>query len=133
MPEWLTIEVFDGAVPASGWRRAHENALVEAAVTNGAQSWEWHGTRWGVVLELLFDADERLERFPGLPAVRAALDAVPDRAHGLLVYRGRGGGSGSLVPSRPRPHPVADAAALAEPAPDTYVRLSSDRDRLTCR
>jgi hypothetical protein len=126
MPEWLTIEVFDGEVPASGWRRAHENALIEAALTNGANSWDWHTTRWGVVLELVFDTDEWLERYRSLPVVRAALDAVPDRVSGLLVYRGRGGGSGALVSQRPRPRPVADAAELPEPEPDQYVRLRSD-------
>jgi hypothetical protein len=55
----------------------------------------------------VFDSDERLERYRTLPVVRAALDAVPDHAHGLLVYRGRGGGSGALVPRRPRPRPAA--------------------------
>jgi hypothetical protein len=74
----------------------------------------------------VFDSDERLERYRTLPVVRAALDAVPDRAHGLLVYRGRGGGSGALVPRRPRPRPAAGAAALPEPAPDDHLRLSSD-------
>jgi hypothetical protein len=128
VPEWLTIEVFDGEVPATGWRRTHENVLVEAAVTNGASWWDWHTTRWGVVLELAFDSDASLERFRMLPVVRAALDQVPDRAQGLVVYRGRGGGSGALVPRHPRPLPVADAAALPEPAPDLYVRLAGDRD-----
>jgi hypothetical protein len=130
MPEWLTIEVFDGDVPAAGWRLAYENALIEAAITNGASFWDWHATRWGVVLELVFDSDERLERFRSLPVVRAALDAVPDRAHGLLVYRGRGGGSGALVPRRPRPRPVAGAAELPEPEADRYVRLRSDPHEL---
>jgi len=127
--EWLTVEVVDGEVPASGWRRAHEHGLVEAAITHGAQYWEWHDTRWGVVLEVLFEDDERLERYRSLPVVRAALDAVPDKARGLLVYRGRGGGSGALVPRRPRPRPVADAAALPEPEPQRYVRLDSDPGR----
>jgi hypothetical protein len=126
MPEWLTVEVFDGDAPASGWRLAYENALIEAAITNGASFWDWHDTRWGVVLELVFDSDERLERYRSLAVVRAALDAVPDRAHGLLVYRGRGGGSGALVPRLPRLRPVAGAAALPEPEPDSCVRLSSD-------
>jgi hypothetical protein len=45
VPEWLTVEVFDGDVRASGWRRARENALIEAAVTNGASFWDWHSTR----------------------------------------------------------------------------------------
>jgi hypothetical protein len=133
MPEWLTFEVFDGEVPASRWRDAHENALIEAAITHGASFWDWHTTRWGVVLELVFDDDERLERYRSLPVVRAALDAVPDRGAGLLVYRGRGGGSGALVPRRPRLHPVAGAAALPEPVADRYVRLESDPDSLICR
>jgi hypothetical protein len=129
VPEWLTFEVFDGEVPASGWRTSYENALIEAAVTHGAAFWEWHTTRWGVVLELVFDDDERLERYRSLPVVRAALDAVPDRVAGLLVYRGRGGGSGALVPRHPRPAPVAGAAPLPEPERDELVRLGIDLDR----
>jgi hypothetical protein len=129
MPEWLTVEVLDGEVPASAWRRAHESALVEAAITNGASFWDWQTTPWGVVLELLFVSDDRLERYRGLPVVRAALDAVPDRVHGLMVYRGRGGGAGALVPRRPRPTPVAGAAALPEPERHEFVRLSSAPDR----
>jgi hypothetical protein len=129
MPEWLTVEVLDGEVPASAWRRAHESALVEAAITNGASFWDWQTTPWGVVLELLFVSDDRLERYRGLPVVRAALDAVPDRVHGLMVYRGRGGGAGALVPRRPRPAPVAGAAALPEPERHEFVRLSSAPDR----
>src|SRR3954465_5197503 len=105
MPEWLTVEVRDGAVPASAGRRAYESALVEAAITNGASFWDWQTTPWGVVVELLFVSDDRLERYRGLPVVRAALDAVPDRVHGLMVYRGRGGGAGALVPRRPPPSP----------------------------
>jgi hypothetical protein len=126
VPEWLTVEVVDGEVPASGWRRAHGNALVEAAVTNGASFWDWHTTGWGVVLELRFESDDLLERYRQLPVVRAALDAVPDRVHGLPVYRGRGGGSGALVPRRPRPAPVAGAAALPDPGADELVRLGTD-------
>jgi hypothetical protein len=129
VPEWLTFEVLDGEVPASEWRRAYDDALIEAGVTNGASYWEWHLTPWGVVLELAFDSDEQLERFRSLPVVRAALDAVPDRVAGLLVYRGRGGGSGALVPRRPRPAPVAGAAPLPEPERDELVRLGIDLDR----
>ena len=126
MPEWLTIEVLDGKVPASEWRRAYEDVLVEAAITQGAAYWEWHTTHWGVVLELAFEDDERLERYRALPVVRAALDAVPDAAAGLIVYRGRGGGAGALVPRRPRPLPVAGAAPLPTAEPERYVRLGSD-------
>jgi hypothetical protein len=124
--EWLTIEVFDASFSATQWRRAHEDGLIEAAVTHGASAWEWHDTRWGVVLELLFPADQDVDRFRALPAVVAALDAVPDRVAGLLVYRGRGGGAGAAVPRRPRPSPVAAAAALPGPEPDRFLRLGAD-------
>jgi hypothetical protein len=111
VPEWLTIEVLDAeGFPASRWQDAHGNDLVEAAVTNGALYWEWQETRWGVVLELVFADDDALERYRNLAAVLAALDAVPDRLSGLLVYRGRGGGAGASVPRRPRPRPVAGSA-----------------------
>jgi len=126
VPEWLTFEVLDGEVPASTWRRAYENALVEAAVTSGAAYWEWHDTPWGVVLELVFLDDDRLDTFRLLPVVRAALDAVPDFAHGLIVYRGRGGGAGALVPRHPRPRPVAGAAPLPSADTGRLVRLGSE-------
>jgi hypothetical protein len=124
--EWLTVEVFDADFPATRWRRAHEDALIEAAVTNGASTWQWLDTRWGVVLELLFGTEEQLDRFRALPGVLAALDAVPDRVRGLVVYRGRGGGAGAAVPRRPRPAPVAAAAALPDPVPDQFLRLGLD-------
>ena len=126
MPEWLTIEVLDGEVPASEWRRAYENVLVESAITHGVTFWDWHDTRWGVVLELVFEDDDRLERYRLLPVVRAALDAVPDFAHGLIVYRGRGGGAGALVPRHPRPRPVAGAAPLPSADTGRLVRLGSE-------
>jgi hypothetical protein len=117
--EWLTIEVLDAeAFPASRWQDAHGNDLVEAAVTNYALYWEWHETRSGVVLELAFPDDDRIERYRALPAVVAALDAVPDRVRGLLVYRGRGGGAGVNEPRRPRPKPVAGSAEW--PAPEEF-------------
>ncbi len=124
MPEWLTIEVFDAEYSASSWQRAHESFLTEAAMTHGASEVTWHRTRWGVVLELAFGTDESLERFRELPAVRASLDQVPDWAHGLVLYRGRGGGAGALVPRRPCPAPVADAAPWPDPEPQEYLRLS---------
>ncbi len=62
MAEWLTVEVLDGGEPASSWRRAYGDGPVEAAITQGARYWEWHDTRWGVVLEVVVDDDDRLER-----------------------------------------------------------------------
>jgi hypothetical protein len=126
--EWLTIEVLDaGAFPASLWQHAHGNDLVEAAVTHGALYWEWHETRWGVVLELVFSDDDALERYRALPAVEASLDAVPDRVAGLMVYRGRGGGAGASVPRRPRPKPVAGSAEW--PAPEEFRYLAIEHGR----
>ncbi len=122
---WLSIEVFDGEFPANGWRRAHGDDLTEAAVTNGALQWEWHEHHWGVVLEVEFADDERRDRFRHLPAVTATLDAVPDPVNGLLVYSGRGGGSGSRVPRRPRPQPSSGAGALPEPTEERFLQLAS--------
>ncbi len=123
---WLSVEVFDGAFSARLWREAHGDALTETALTNGAASWEWHEHRWGVVLELAFLEDESRDAFRDVPAVRAALDAVPDPVSGLLVYRGRGGGAGAGVPRRPRPAPIAGAAALPDPEPDGLVDLAGE-------
>lgn len=122
---WLSIEVFDGEVRASGWRRAHGDALTEAALTNGAQFWQWHEHRWGVVLEIEFSDEQHRDHFRSLPAVEAALDMVPDPVSGLLVYPGRGGGSGTRVPRRPRPKPASGAAALPEPHEEQEIRLGT--------
>ena len=97
--------MIDGEVSAAEWRRAYENVLVEAAITSGVTFWDWRDTRWGVVLGLAFEDDDRLELYRGLPVVRGALDAVPDRLQGLIVHRGRGGGAGGLVPRHPRRAP----------------------------
>lgn len=89
--------------------------MLEAAVTRGAADWAWHHHQWGVVLELCFRDSESREEYRSLPSVQAALDAVPDPIAGVLVYDGRGGGAGAAVPRRPRPTPLAGAAALREP------------------
>lgn len=125
MAFWLTIEVENGEVPAGSWRRAHGEALTEAAVTNGARDWTWHAPAWGVVLELKFRDEQARDAFRLLPAVTAALDAVPDPVFGLFVYPGRGGGSGTAKPRRPRPAPVAGAAEAEAPR-DRYLDLIRD-------
>jgi hypothetical protein len=68
-----------------------------------------------MAFEICFEDEERWEAFRGLPAVRAALDSVPDPVNGLFVYRGRGGGAGAREPRRPRPAPAASAVSLREP------------------
>lgn len=100
----------------------HGESLIEAAVTNGARSWEWHAPRWGVILEIEFADEAARDRFRVLPAVTAALDAVPDPVNGVLVYPGRGGGSGAGRLRRPRPAPAAGAAEVDEPR-DQYLDL----------
>jgi hypothetical protein len=120
MAEWWSIEVFDGAFPALRWKDAHGSSLIESAISNGAVDWTWHEHGWGVVLEVAFERDEQWQAYRDLPAVRAALDAVPDPVNGLLVYRGRGGGAG--VPARrpPKPFSGAGAVELPEPEPDPF-------------
>ncbi len=125
MDHWLSIEIFDGEFPARRWRRAHGDNLTEAAITNGALRWQWHKHHWGVVLELEFIDDIQRDRFRELPAVCAALDAAPDPVSGVLVYPGRGGGSGARVPRRPRPRPSSGAGARPTPADEPFIRPSS--------
>ncbi len=125
MAEYWSIEVFDGEIPASQWKQAYSTALIEAAISNGAAEWSWIETRWGVVFQACFVDDARWEAFRVLPAVRAALDAVPDPVNGLLVYRGRGGASGASSPRRPRPVPSAGAVSLPEPAQDVLVNVTT--------
>lgn len=119
--EHWTIEVLDGEPSAQRWRDAYGDALVEAAGTNLVADWRWTVHPWGVALELGFHDEDHWVRFRSLPVVRAALDAVPDRVAGLLIYSGRGGSSGAMVPRRPRPAPMSSAATA--PLPTRRVEL----------
>ena len=124
MAEWWSIEVFSGdKLPASGWRYAYEDELTEAAITHGAMYYEWHDTEYGVIFEVLFREDEQWEAFRALPAVRAALDGVPDPVNGLLIYRGRGGTSGGRKPRKPKPAPGAAALELEEPKEERRIKF----------
>ena len=115
MAEWWSIEVLHGELSAFGWQEQHDSELIEAALTNGAIDGAWHAGSWGVIFEVLFETSEQWQAFRSLPAVRAALDAVPDPVNGLLVYRGRGGGADVRNPRRPKPAPAASAVSLPEP------------------
>jgi hypothetical protein len=112
---WFSIEVFDGATSAALWAEAYRDVLMETALTDGAVDWSWHRHSWGVVFEVSFDDDAQWERFLELAVVRAALDAVPDPLTGVIVYRGRGGSSGSAEHRRPRPLIGSGSAALPLP------------------
>jgi hypothetical protein len=115
--EWWSIEVFDAEqLPARRWKDSYSDELIEAALTNGSLYWEWHEHRYGVVFEVLFESDAQWAAFRALPAVRAALDGVPDQVNGLLIYRGRGGGSGPRKPRKPKP--VTGSSELARPEPE---------------
>jgi hypothetical protein len=124
MAEWWSIEILHGEGSAFGWQEAYDSALIEAALTNGALDGSWHAGAWGVAFEVCFDDAEKWEAFLNLPAVRAALDAVPDPLNGLLIYRGRGGTSGAGSPRTPRPAPSTAAVALPEPEPERYLDLT---------
>jgi hypothetical protein len=127
---WYSIEVFDGATSASLWAEAYRDALIETAITTGAADWSWHRHTWGVVFEVAFASEDAWEGYLDQALVRAALDAVPDPLTGLIVYRGRGGSSGSPFPRRPRPLAGSGSAALPLPwmlGPDEALSLSSLR------
>jgi hypothetical protein len=126
MAEWWSIEVFDGELQAaSRWKDAYSSALIESAISSGALEWAWIEHRSGVVFEACFPDDAQWEAFRRLPATAAALDAVPDRINGLLVYRGRGGGAGSRSPRRPRPTAGAGAVELPEPKDERVLDLTA--------
>jgi hypothetical protein len=128
MAEWWSIEVFSSdKLSASGWRYAYEDELTEAAITNGALYYEWHDSEYGVIFEVLFPSDSEWESFLVLPAVRAALDGVPDPVYGLLIYRGRGGAAGGTKPRKPKPAPGAAALELEEPEEERRFRLRRPR------
>jgi hypothetical protein len=125
MAEWWSIEVLHGELSAFRWQEQHDSELIEAALTNGALDGSWHADGWGVIFEVCFADEEQWEAFRNLPAVRAALDGVPDPVNGLLIYRGRGGGAGPRNPRKPKPAPSASAMSLPEPDAEPYLNLSS--------
>jgi hypothetical protein len=123
---WWSIEIFDSArQSAARWQDSYGESLVEAAVTHGAYEWSWHRQPWGVVFEIAFRSDDRWPAYRELPAVRAALDAVPDPINGLMIYPGRGGSSGRVEPRRPRPIAGAGAATIPEEPVHTLVTLAT--------
>ena len=117
---WWSIEVRDGTFSARSWRDGYGAALVEAALTHGARDWHWHHEEFGVVLEIGFADEDAWLRYRQLPAVTAALDAVP--ADALYVYRGRGGSAGAG--RRRRGGPTLGAGAAPLPQEHEYVLVA---------
>jgi hypothetical protein len=125
MAEWWSIEVFHSeSQAASRWQDSYSEALIESAIASGAVEWAWSEHRSGVVFEVCLQDDAGFEAFRRLPAVLAALDAVPDPVNGLLVYRGRGGGAGARSPRRPRPTAGAGAVELPDPESEPVLDLT---------
>ncbi len=125
---WYSLEVFDGVSSALGWAETWTDTLIGTALGCGATDWSWHQHPWGVVLEICLEDETAWESFRDNPAIKAALDAVPDPLTGLLVYRGRGGSSGDVTPRRPRPLVGSGSAALPlpwDPAVDWPADLSA--------
>jgi hypothetical protein len=123
---WWSIEVLDGPrSSAARWRDTHQETVVSAAVSSGAREWLWHVFAWGVVFEVGFGSDDAWPEFRVLPAVRAALDAVPDPVKGLLIYPGRGGSAGRVQRRRPRPTVGAGAAPLPREVRPGRVTLAT--------
>jgi len=87
---WLLIEVLDGEVPASEWRRAHAETLIDAAIADRAVRWSWRVHGCGVVFEIAFRTDRIRDEFCSRLSVKNALDAVPDPQCGLKVLPGGG-------------------------------------------
>ncbi|GAA1638579.1 hypothetical protein [Actinoplanes couchii] len=122
---WWSIEILDATrLSAEQWRYAHQEVVVSAAVGHGARAWEWHEFRWGVLFEVAFTDDEAWAGFRVLPAVQAALDAVPDPINGLLIHPGRGGASGQPLPRRPKPVLGSGAAPVPQEPQRTRLTLA---------
>ena len=132
---WWSIEVLNPETPGLGftadrWRDAHAARLIEAAISHGAKDWHWQRTTWGVVFEVAFEEWDTWAVYRQLPAVIAALDATPDPINGVLIYPGRGGSSGAILPRRPGPRAGAGAAPIPS-TPDPILIAAESLARHT--
>ena len=120
-PYWMSIEVFDGHASSAGsWQDAWGDQLVENAIVSGAVDWEWHRASFGVIFEVAFEDEEAWDRYRASLGVELALAAVPDPVRGLIVYKGRGGSSGTRTPRKPRPLIGSGAAELPLPMDEEW-------------
>ena len=124
----MSIEVLDGEFSASMWMQAYGDSLVEAGLQYNLIEWDWQHFDWGTVLEMVFPDEEAWECFRANPAVQAALDAVPDRVSGLLIYRGRGRTSAPpRAPQAPPPGRGGSGGARVPAGMDVRARRGAAR------
>lgn len=123
-PYWMSIEVFDGHTSSAGaWQEAWGDQLVENAIVSGAVDWTWHRGSFGVIFEVAFDSEESWDAYRSSLGVEVALSAVPDPVRGLIVYKGRGGSSGTRKPRKPRPLIGSGAASLPLPLDEEWFQF----------
>lgn len=121
-PYWMSIEVFDGPLSSAGsWQEAWGDQLVENAIVSGALDWQWHRGSFGVIFEVAFEDEEAWDAYRASLGVEVALSAVPDPVRGLIVYKGRGGNSGTRKPRKPRPLIGSGAASLPLPLDEEWL------------
>lgn len=126
---WMSIEVIDGAFSARSWSEAWGDRLVEHGISSGALDWSWHKSSWGVIFEIAFADEETWQRYRDSLAVVTALDAVPDPVSGLIVYRGRGGNTGTRDPRKRKPLIGSGAAALPLPLDEEWLFAREEAER----
>ena len=122
-PYWMSIEVFDGSFSAGSWQEAWGDRLVENAIVSDALDWNWHRSSWGVIFEVAFEDEAAWDAYRASLGVEVALSAVPDPVRGIIVYKGRGGSSGTRKPRKPRPLIGSGAAELPLPLDEEWFLI----------
>jgi hypothetical protein len=122
----IALEVLDAAFSAESWRHAWGDTITTAAMSWSGLDWEWRHRTWGLIFLVAFPSEAEYEEWRKLPAVIAALDAVPDPVNGLVFHRGWGGTSGSGEPRRGKPRAGAGGAEIPEPVQEVLDDAVAD-------
>ena len=109
--EWWTVEVLDVAgPPATSWQASYGQVLVEVAVTQRVQAWDWVVRPWGVVLELAFLDESDWLRFRAVPRSGPPWTPSPTRCTGCWSTRVAAAAAQRACPAGPRPAPLQGGA-----------------------